>query len=156
MSQPKDSIGVKLALRYLDSFDEDPLLNLKDIRQYSEPNFIGNNGRFYLCRCYECPDASDRGSDNYHPNRALGICTWCGWKPDTEIVAYIYSQMVVAGKADINELREIKVDVQDIEQMPDMRGMTIEEIERRYPAQHGMAKRGINYGILDEDDGYPD
>jgi len=151
MSQP---IGVRLAQTYLDSFDEDPLLDLKDIRQYNEPNFVGKNGKFYLCRCFECPDAGPRGTDNYHPNRALGICTWCGWKRDTEIVAYIYSKMVVAGKADMNEVREVKIT--PITMPSGKRGMTIEDIEREYPAQHGMGKRGISYEILDEDDGYPD
>jgi Zn-finger protein len=144
-----------MAKTYLDGFDEDPLLNHPDIRQYDEPNFVGKNGRFYLCRCYSC--GGERGTDNWYPSRASGRCFSCGWKPDTEIVAYIYCKMVIAGKTDMNEVREIKITPTT---MPDgKRGLTIEEIERLYPAQHGMAKRGVSYveyQVLDEDDGYPD
>lgn len=147
MSQQELRIEVRLAQTYLDSFDKDLLLNLKDIRQYSEPNFVGMNGRFYLCRCFECLDAGDRGTDNYHPNRALGMCTWCGWKYDTEIVAYIYAKMVVAGKVDMHELRELKIDYHPFRRPITMKmpvktpdcGMTLKEIKERYPEQYEEA-----------------
>lgn len=77
---------------------DDILLGLKDIKNYSEPNFIGENNKLYLVRCYQCPDPgrgkhhqmiSEFGKENYVMNVALGVCTWCGWKPDPEVVEEI-------------------------------------------------------------------
>ncbi len=140
-------IEVRLAQTYLDSFDKDPLLDLKDVKQYDKPNFIGKSGKFFLIKCYECPTAGDHGIENYHPNRPLGICTWCGWRYNTEIVAYIYAKMVVTGEVDINELRELKIDYHSFRRpitmpvkTPDC-GMTIEEIRKKYPEQYDEALR---------------
>jgi hypothetical protein len=158
MSQPEQSIEVRLAETYLESFDEDPLLNLKDIRQYSEPNFVGKNGNFYLVVCYVCPGVGDRGRENWKMNAASGVCTWCQWKYDVEIVAYIYAKMVVSGEVNMHELREMKIDYHPFRRpitMPDKRGMTLEEIKEKYPVQHEIGRR-IKYEVLDEDDGYPD
>ncbi len=147
MSQQELPIEVRLAQTYLDSFHGDPLYYLKDIKQYGSPNFVGKDGRFYLCRCFVCPDAGDHGTDNYHPNRALGMCTWCGWKHNTEVVAYIYAKMVVAGKVDMNELKELKIDYHPFRRPYTMKmpvktpdcGITIEEIKERYPEQYEEA-----------------
>lgn len=153
MSQQELPIAVRLAQTYLDSFDQDPLLDLEDIRQYDEPNFVGKNGKFFLVRCYKCDD-THRGRENYIPSAATGCCAWCGWKPDPEIIAYIYAKMVIEGKADMHELREIKVIPQS---MPEKRGMTLEEIAEAYPTQYAYGKRGVCYEPSDtEDDGYPD
>lgn len=40
------------------------------------PNFRDNNGRLFLVRCFNC------GRENYIPNVALGICTWCNWREE--------------------------------------------------------------------------
>lgn len=158
MSQQKLPIEVRLAQTYLDSFNEDPLLDLKGLEQYSEPNFVGKNGRFYLVRCFNCVGTDYESTENYGPAVATGRCAWCGWKPDPEIIAYIYAKMVVSGKVDMHEMRELKEERFPVQilVLPDKRPMTIEEVKEKYPAQYGMAKRGISYQVLDEDDGYPD
>ena len=154
---PARTIAERLAEKYLAGFEDDPLLDHPDLKQYAEPNFVGRNGRFYLVRCFKC-DSSPRGRENYIPGGASGRCGWGGWKPDVEIVAYIYSKMVLAGEADMNELREMKV--QQPPGQPEKRGMDMDELEMHYPAQVGFAKRGVRYvpeyKVLDEDDGYPD
>lgn len=99
--------------------EEDKLLGLKDINNYSEPNFIGNNDKLYLVRCYEC----DR--ENYKPNVPLGICTWCSWRYDPEILDYIL------------ELRK--------RGLPEKRGMTLDEIARRYPKQYLAAVAAVHH-----------
>ncbi len=105
---------------YLESLDKDPLLGLKDIRNYTEPNFIGkDNGELYLVCCYECPGCKDRGRENYKPNAKFG-CAWCGWKPDRQILDYIKA------------IRILKM-------LPPKRGMTIEEIKERYREQYEEA-----------------
>lgn len=155
MSEGKPIIE-RMAEIYLDGFDDDPLFYLSDIRQYNEPNFIGKNGRFYLCRCYECDN--EFGKDNYYPSRASGQCAWCGWKGDPEIIAYIWCKMILAGETDMHETRELLEISKEIRPklLPALGELTLEEIKNRYPAQYGMAKRGISYEVLDEDDGYPD
>ncbi len=161
MSQQELPIEVRLAQTYLDSFHGDPLYYLKDIKQYDKPNFVGKTGNFYLIRCYECPTAGDHGISNYHPNRPLGICTWCGWRPNPEVVAYIYAKMVVTGKVDVHRLRELKVDYHPFRRpitmpvkTPDC-GITIEEIKERYPEQYEEALS--QYAPEDqEDDGETD
>ena len=133
MSQFNDmSFEQKVAAIFLENYDEDPLLGLKDIKQYSEPNFVGDNGKFYLSRCFVCPDAGDRGRDNYYPNRALGLCTWCGWRPNPEIVTYIHARQVLSNPPEPK------------------RGMTIDEIKEKYPEQYEEAYEQV-HGRLPED-----
>ena len=110
----------EIARAYIDGVKEDPLLGLVDIRNYSEPNFIDNNGRHYLVRCFQCPGREEHGKGNYGPNVASGRCTWCEWEPSTEVLAYIRAKMVLA-------------------ELPPKRGMTIEEIKKRYPGQYQEA-----------------
>ena len=47
-------------------------------RNYQEPNFFDENGKFYLVRCYECEP--DEGRENYLIAVASGQCAWCAWK----------------------------------------------------------------------------
>lgn len=42
------------------------------------PNFETEDG-WYLVRCFECPDAGDRGRENYAMAVASGTCAWCGF-----------------------------------------------------------------------------
>ena len=103
---------------------KDILLGLKDIQNYDEPNFVefkDGKAQLYVVRCYECPDAGSRGRENYIPNVALGICTWCGWKPDPRVVEEIMkNKMITTG-------------------LPAKIGMTLDEIKRRYPEQFQAA-----------------
>lgn len=103
---------------------EDILLGLKDIKNYAEPNFVefkDGEPRLYVVRCYECPDAGSRGRENYIPNVALGVCTWCGWRPDPKIVEEIMkNKMVFSG-------------------LPAKEGMTLDEIRGRYPKAYQAA-----------------
>ena len=45
--------------------------------QLRHPNFLGDDGQFYLVRCFVCD--SRHGRENYLPSVALGTCAWCGW-----------------------------------------------------------------------------
>ena len=45
----------------------------KDNMQSKHPNFIGDNGKLYLVRCFKC------NTENYAMAVATGICAWCGW-----------------------------------------------------------------------------
>lgn len=47
-------------------------------RNYEEPNFFSEEGKFYLVRCFECDKVL--GKENYLPAVATGQCAWCGWK----------------------------------------------------------------------------
>jgi len=104
--------------------ENDKLLGLKDIRNYDEPNFVefkDGEPQLYLVRCYQCPDIGSYGRENYIPNASLGICTWCGWKADQEIVEEIMkNKMITSG-------------------LPPKRGMTLDEIKRRYPEAYQAA-----------------
>ncbi|MCK5292635.1 MAG: hypothetical protein KAR39_11555 [Thermoplasmata archaeon] len=105
---------------YIDSFKKDPLVGLKDIRNYTEPNFIGkDSGVLYVVRCYQCPDAEERGRENYKPNAKYG-CAWCGWKADPTILGYIKA-------------------IRTLKRLPPKRGTTIEEIKERYQEQYEEA-----------------
>ena len=110
----------RVAKIYLENFETDPLLGLKDIRNYTPPNFIGDNGKLHIVRCYQCLGHEERGRGNYGPNVASGMCTWCGWKPNPEILSYIKAIRIV-------------------KQLPPKMGMTIEEIKERYPDQYEEA-----------------
>ena len=106
---------------------KDKLLGLKDIQNYDEPNFVefkDGEPQLYLVRCYQCSDIAGWGRENYTPNIASGRCTWCGWKPDPEIVEEIMkNKMVTSG-------------------LPIKRGMTLDEIKERYPAAYQAAIKG--------------
>ena len=103
---------------------EDIILGLKDIKNYAEPNFVefkDGEPQLYVVRCYECPDAGSRGRENYTPNVSLGVCTWCGWRPDPKIVEEIMkNKMITSG-------------------LPVKRGMTLDEIRSRYPKAYQAA-----------------
>lgn len=45
----------------------------------NKANFLDSEGRLYLLRCMNCPDAGERGRENYGPAVASGVCAWCGW-----------------------------------------------------------------------------
>lgn len=47
------------------------------LTQDRPPNFRGEDGSLYLVRCFACNP--EHGRENYAPNVASGICTWCGW-----------------------------------------------------------------------------
>lgn len=112
---------------------DDILLGLKDIKNYDEPNFVefkDGEPQLYLVRCYQCPDdgrgkyykgINEYGRENYTPNVALGVCTWCGWRPDPRVVEEIMkNKMITTG-------------------LPAKRGMTLDEIKRRYPEHYQAA-----------------
>lgn len=127
----------KIAETFLSGVEGDPLLGLKDIKNYTEPNFIGrDNGELYLVRCYQCPDSEERGRENYKPNARHG-CAWCEWKPDRQILDYIKA------------IRILKV-------LPPKRGMTLAEIRDYYPEQYDEAlrahKAGRDYTPDDQED----
>lgn len=42
------------------------------------PNFVGDDGEFYLVRCFCCGN-KERGTENYGPAVSSGECAWCGW-----------------------------------------------------------------------------
>lgn len=44
------------------------------------PNFYGDDGRFYLVRCYAC--RPEGGTENWAIAVAAGECAWCGWRPE--------------------------------------------------------------------------
>ena len=41
------------------------------------PNWRDEKGNFYLLRCFACTTCP-RGTENYGPAVATGICAWCG------------------------------------------------------------------------------
>lgn len=45
----------------------------------NKANFLGKDGKLFLVRCMMCPDAGERGRENYAMNVAAGLCAWCGW-----------------------------------------------------------------------------
>lgn len=52
-------------------------MSAESSRNDAEPNFRRRDGRLYLVRCFEC--GGDRGTENYLPAVASGVCAWCGW-----------------------------------------------------------------------------
>lgn len=127
---------------------DDVLLGLKDIKNYAEPNFVefkDGHPQLYLVRCYqrECDAGRGKhighGRENYVPNIPLGICTWCGWRPNPKIVEEIMkNKMITSG-------------------LPAKRGMTLDEIKDRYPEAYQAAVQGKAYSPDDqEDDGETD
>jgi len=44
-----------------------------------DPNFYGDDGRFFLVRCFAC--GGDRGRENWSCAVATGCCAFCGWTP---------------------------------------------------------------------------
>lgn len=115
---------------------DDILLGLKDIKNYHHPNFIGKNRKLYLVRCYECD--KEYGRENYVMNVSAGVCTWCGWAADQEIVDAIVNRMM-------EELRNDPY-------------LTLDKIKEKYPHVYEAAvERAEKYTSGDtEDDGYPD
>jgi hypothetical protein len=139
----------KVAKAYLEGFDKDPLLGLKDIDNYHEPNFIDHRtGKFYLVRCYQCPDVGSYGRENYGPNVSTGGCVWCGWKPDPRILGYIKATKIMSDTDPFFDDGKCQAG-QDF-------GMTIEDIRRRYPDQYDAAlrahKAGRDYIPNDQED----
>ena len=51
--------------------------------QLRRPNFLGDDGRLYLVRCFACDP--EWGRENYGPAVATGTCAWCGWHDDREV-----------------------------------------------------------------------
>lgn len=47
-------------------------------KNFEYPNFRNKEGKLFLVRCFECEP--DGGKENYAPNVAEGVCTWCGWR----------------------------------------------------------------------------
>ena len=45
------------------------------------PNFYGDDGRFFLVRCFAC--GGEHGKENWSGAVAAGCCAWCGWSPKT-------------------------------------------------------------------------
>ncbi len=159
MSQQNLPIEVELAQAYLDGFDKDPLIGLKSINNYHEPNFIDHRtGKFYLVRCYECPDdgrskhcsIAEHGRENYGPNVSSGKCTWCGWKPNPQILGYIKAVKIISDTHPLLDDSKCQAG-QDF-------GMTLEDIKRRYPDQYEEAIKQVRgYEPEDtEDDGHTD
>lgn len=98
------------------------------IKNYREPNFVGDNGRLYLVRCYACQPKM--GRENWAPAVASGQCAWCGWEYDERM-------------ADAMILFREK------------RGMTLEEIKRAYPEQYQKAINKLlrtSYTPYDQED----
>lgn len=139
----------KVAEVYLEGFGEDPLIGLKDINNYNEPNFIDHKtGKFHLVRCYQCPYMGGRG--NYAPNVSSGKCTWCGWEPDLEILGYIKAMKIMSDTGALPDDRVCQAG-QDF-------GMTLKEIREKYPKQFDDALRAHKAGVTytpynQEDDG---
>jgi len=44
------------------------------------PNFHGDDGRFFLVRCFAC--GGEHGKENWSGAVATGCCAWCGWSPE--------------------------------------------------------------------------
>lgn len=57
----------------------------KKVNQDQHPNFRNKEGRLYLVRCFACPDAGERGRENWALVVAKGECAWCGWKEEKEV-----------------------------------------------------------------------
>jgi hypothetical protein len=51
----------------------------KEDQLKNKANFIDQHDRLYLVRCMNCPDAGDRGRENYAMAVYHGECAWCGW-----------------------------------------------------------------------------
>lgn len=44
------------------------------------PNFVGDDGTFFLVRCFNC--GGKRGRENVLTIAASGHCAWCGWSKE--------------------------------------------------------------------------
>lgn len=47
-------------------------------------NFVTADGKIGLVRCMACPDAGDRGIENYAIGVMSGQCSWCGWRDEDQ------------------------------------------------------------------------
>jgi hypothetical protein len=56
-----------------------------EANQNRYPNFIGDDGKLRLIRCFSCPDGGDTGKENWATSVASGECAWCGWVNKQEV-----------------------------------------------------------------------
>lgn len=56
----------------------------KEEQLKNKANFMSDDGKIYLVRCMNCPNAGSIGRENYAMAVALGRCAWCGWYDETE------------------------------------------------------------------------
>lgn len=149
--------------------------DLREIQQYSEPNFIGSRGGLYLVRCYQCPGAeegdqrdwADHGRENWAPAVAGGSCAWCGWKCDTKVLAEILKRRGSIGEEHpasrftfTLEERErqfrFTIEKPRMPKKSSAGGLTLKEVRQRYPEQYEeallMHKAGVPYFPEDQED----
>ncbi len=59
-------------------------MTTKEDQLKNKANFLSEDGKLFLVRCMNCPDAGERGRENYAIVVATGQCAWCGWEDETK------------------------------------------------------------------------